>query len=130
LVASQLAEVKSGNNYNVGITSSKKHYILFPAGKQSDDRIMVMGNIPQPKHRQSGYIDTTRTNGGVIDESQGGGAWGSGSCFLALLSPGERVVSNKLIVWENKGGVLFKTKFDSLVEYELHYNPTDDVQYL
>lgn len=120
LVAKEIPEVVSGGNYNVGMVGKNKTPMIFPPSKP-DDRILVMGNIPQPEHRSDGYLDYEKSTGQLIDESMGGGAWGAGSCFLAILEKGQRMVSNKLIVWENKDGELFKTQFNSLSEYELAY---------
>lgn len=124
LVANELPEVISGGDYALGMVGEKKTPMLFPTTKQ-DTRILVMGDIPQPEHRATGSLDRERSNGKLIDESQGGGAWGSGSCFLAILDEGQRMVSNRLIVWQNKGGQLVKTKFESLSEYELAYSKPD-----
>lgn len=125
LVAKELPEVKSGESYNFGLVGEKKTPMIFPADKKTDSRILVMGDIPQPKHRSDGYIDKEKTTAKVLDESQGGGAWGAGSCFLAILEVGQYVVSNKLIVWENVNGQLVKTRFESLAEFELQYNKPD-----
>jgi len=122
LVAKELNEIKSGESYNFGLVGEKKTPMIFPADKKTDNRILLMGNIPQPNHRSDGYLDNEKCTCKILDESQGGGAWGAGSCFLAILDDGQRVVSNKMIVWENKNGELHKTKFESLAEYELQYN--------
>lgn len=129
IVAKEISEVISGDNYNFGFVGKKKTPMIFPATKQ-DNRILVMGNIPQPRHRQEGYLDREKSTGHLIDESQGGGAWGSGSCFLAILNEGERMVSNKLIVWSNVGGELKKEKFQSLAEYELRYDEDTHIEML
>lgn len=120
LVAKEIPEVISGGNYNLGLVGEKKTPMIFPPSK-NDNRILVMGDIPQPKHRSDGYLDREKSTGQLLDESMGGGAWGAGSCFLAILEDGQRMVSNRLIVWENKGGEMFKTQFNSLSEYELAY---------
>ena len=122
LVAKEIPEVISGENYNLGLVGEKKTPMIFPpSNSKEDNRILVMGDIPQPKHRSDGYLDRENSTGQLIDESMGGGAWGAGSCFLAILEDGQRMVSNRLIVWENKGGEMFKTQFNSLSEYELAY---------
>ncbi len=51
----------------------------------------------------------------------GGGAWGSGAAFLAILKQGDKVVSNDLEVWENVGGELKNSHHKTLAEYELKY---------
>lgn len=130
LVAREITEPpKSAQDYEFGLVGEKKTPMVFPQ-KKEDNRILLMGSIPQPKHRQYGYLDEEKSTAKIIDESQGGGAWGAGSCFLAILENGQRVVSNKLIVWENKNGILEKKKFDSLAEYELEYNSTTNIEML
>lgn len=124
LVAKEIQEVISGGDYSLGMVGENKTPMLFPNPKP-DSRILVMGNVPQPGHRSDGFLNISECTGKLIDESCGGGAWGSGSCFLAILEDGQRMVSNRLIVWENKGGELFKTKFGSLSEYELAYKSPD-----
>lgn len=117
--------VKSGDDVSFGIIGEKKTPIIFLNNNKPDNRILVMGDIPQPKHRANGYIEESKCTGRIIAESRGGGAWGAGSCFLALLNDGERIVSNKLIVWENINGNLVKIKYDSEGEYELKYGNPD-----
>lgn len=124
LVAKEVGEPVSGGEYSLGFVGEKKTPMLFPK-KGNDNRILAMGDIPQPKHRSDGFVWSEKTTAKVLDESQGGGAWGAGSCFLALLEDGQRVVSNRLIVWENKGGELVKRKFDSIAEYDLEFGSPD-----
>jgi hypothetical protein len=121
LVAKELGGIESGENYDFGLVGEKKTPMIFPS-KKKDERILLMGCVPQPRHRSHGYLDIEKCTAKILDESQGGGAWGSGSCFLSIIEEGQRVVSNSLIVWENKNGTLLKTKFQSLAEYELKYH--------
>lgn len=127
LVAKELNEVKTGDSISFGLVGQKKTPMAFPAVKQAkkDNRILLMGNIPQPKHRCDGYLDENRSTGKLLDQSCGGGAWGAGACFLAILEPGQHMVSNYRIVWHNENGELVKTVYDSLAEYELVYNAAD-----
>lgn len=127
LVAKEINTVENGGDYALAMVGERKTPMIFPlaASKSKDKRILVMGSIPQPKHRHDGYLDHDRSNGKLLDESRGGGAWGAGSCFLAILEEGQRMVSNRLIVWENVGGELKKTYFDSTSEYELQYSKPD-----
>jgi hypothetical protein len=133
LVAKEIESVESGLEVNLGMVGKgeKKTPMIFPHTpknvQEADKRILVMGIVPQPKHRQDGRLylerdgDAKKTNGHLLDVSNGGGAWGSGCAFLAVLKPNERVVSNRFIVWENVDGDLKKSKFDSLCEYLLFY---------
>lgn len=125
LIAKEIKDVvNTGDEVSFGLIGEKKTPMIFPL-KTKDSRILVMGNIPQPKHRSDGYLDTSKCTGKILDESRGGGAWGAGSCFLAILEEGQRIVSNRLIVWENKCGELIKSRYDSEAEYELKYESPD-----
>ena len=129
LVAKEIENVESGKSYSFGLVGEKKTPMIFPDNQKTDKRILVMGEVPQPKHRACGYLDTEKTTANIIDESCGGGAWGAGSCFLAIIEVGQRAVSNKLIVWENVDGELVKKRFESLAEYELAYN-TPQIEFI
>ena len=128
LVANELTNVVSGGDYALGMVGKEgklKMPMLFPLkqGAKKDDRILVLGEIPQPAHRKNGFIDTELTTPNVVlKSSSGGGAWGSGSVFLALLTTDTKIVSNRLKVWQNKNGVLVETKFASRAEYDLAFN--------
>jgi len=123
LVANEIETVVSGEDYNFALVGDKKTPMLFSATKtNADKRIVVMGNIPQPKHRSDGAVDNELTTAKILNESQGSGAWGAGSCFLSILENGQRVVSNRLIVWENKNGELIKTQYNSKTEYDIKYS--------
>lgn len=130
LVAKELGEVANGDTISFGLVGAKKTPMAFPMQKQAkaDNRILLMGNIPQPKHRHDGFLDEARSTGKLLDQSCGGGAWGAGACFLAILELGQHMVSNYLIVWHNQDGELVKTTYDSLAEYELVYNTDLDVE--
>lgn len=127
LVANEINEPLSGEQYSIGLVGENKTPMIFPAKPHDikDKRILVMGDMPQPGHREDNYLDNERSTGKVIRESEGGGAWGSGAVFIAILNERERVVSSNLEVWENQNGELYKTKFDTLTEYQIQYEKPD-----
>lgn len=115
-------EIKQGDNFGFGLVGDKKTPMIFPPSQKDleDKKILIMGNIPQPGHRKFGGVNTEKTDARMIDVSYGGGAWGAGCVFIALLAPGQKVVSTKFHVWENIGGNLFKVKLNQ-TEFELRY---------
>lgn len=105
---------------DLGLVGEKKTPMIFPATNKADKRILLLADIPQPGHRRDGTRYAEKCTGRFIHYSEGYGAWGSGACFIAILNPGERIVSNKFIVWENQDGVLVCSDMNQ-AEYELAY---------
>ena len=122
LVANEILEPISGNTYCLGMVGTRKTPMLFPDNGKPDSRILVVGEVPKPCHRGVGYLLEELTTAEIIQLSAGGGAWGSGCCFIALICDGQKIVSNALTDWENRSGSLVKTKFDNMTEFELAYD--------
>ncbi len=104
----------SGENYKFGLING-----VPTIGGYSDNdsrNIVVMDSIPQGGHRVDSRYDGQLTNGQLLTESSGGGAFGSGQVFISILKPGERVVSSSRVVWENRDGDLFTTQFPNRSE--------------
>lgn len=129
LVAKEIEDPTSGQQYDLGMVGKEKSMpMLYPARK-SDNRILLLAEVGQPKHRHDGRVDKEETTAKLLKYSCGGGAWGSGCAFLALLDQGQKVVSSghsRPMVWENKGGELVFTQYDSQAEYDLVYKQTED----
>lgn len=121
--------VENGGKYSLGKVAGGNTCILYPlrVEDKDDPRILVMGVIDSPGHRQDGRVDSELSTVSPIYESCGGGAFGSGACFVAILSPGDRIVSREMEVWENDNmsGTLVKRKFHSMSEYNLFYGVAD-----
>lgn len=121
-VDKSVGEPVSGANYRFGLING------IPAiGGHSDkesQNIVVMDTIAQGGHRVDSRYDVDYTNAKIISESKGGGAFGSGQVFIAILKPGERVVSTSGFLWENRDGNLFTTKFPNNSELLMHLGLT------
>lgn len=129
LIAKEIEEPTSGQQYDLGMVGKEKNMpMLFPIRKP-DTRILLLAQVGQPAHRKEGRVDQKETTAKLIKYSCGGGAWGSGCAFLAVLEEGQKVVSSghsRPMVWENKAGELVFTQYDSQAEYDLVYKTTDD----
>lgn len=67
--------------------------MIFPEKKPDDNRYLVIEGWGRPAHRCAAGIDEKLTTGEILETSYGYGAWGSGVAFIAILSPGQRIVS-------------------------------------
>jgi hypothetical protein len=132
LVANEIATPQSGINYKVALVGLQKTPMIFPPKDIDfeDTRILVMGRIASPGHRKDGYIHDGYTTGQILNVSRGGGAFGAGSVFIALMKDGQKVVSNMLEVWYNDGGTLKQTTFESQAQYDLAYGINTQIEFL
>ena len=92
----------------------KPAFILFEAKKRwalRDPRVLVVGNF----HKFTSTpvrLDTNLTTATILEESRGGGPEGGGVAFLAILRPGQMVVSQLMyyrakVLWLENDEVKF-----------------------
>lgn len=69
--------------------------MMFPEDSKKDDRVLVIDGFDHTVHRSSIGIDSSLTTAEILDQESGYGAWGSGVAFIAILAPGQRIVSTR-----------------------------------
>jgi len=69
-------------------------FVIVGGGDPADKRAIIIDEFSRFAHRVDTRIDKTFTTAKVVDVTCGYGAWGSGTAFMAILEPGQRLVSD------------------------------------
>lgn len=132
LIADELTELTSGQEVRLGMIGEKETAMVFPS-TTPDNRVLLLADAPQPGHRKTGSIRNELTDAKILQHQSGYGAWGSGAVFLALLNPGQKVVTNRsggYKVYWNEAGELKQKWYSTSGEYDLDWNQNAEIEFV